>query len=119
MALTISEAFLASRVGGETLLLEVLLDSLESVSLELPVLEPELDLDDLLTLPLALARAAATASLLRVRLRWSSREGAGGLAALTRIIPGDGARLLGAGGFISAALSLAAFLSETMTEGDT
>lgn len=33
--------------------------------------------------------------------------------------PGDGARRLGAGGFINAALSLAAFRSETMTDGDT
>jgi hypothetical protein len=34
-------------------------------------------------------------------------------------VPGDGARFLGAGGFIRAALSLAAFLSDTITEGDT
>lgn len=33
--------------------------------------------------------------------------------------PGDGARLRGAGGFIRAALSLAAFLSETITDGET
>lgn len=34
-------------------------------------------------------------------------------------LPGEGAFFLGAGGFIKAALSIAAFLSETITDGDT
>lgn len=35
------------------------------------------------------------------------------------ILPGEGARLFGAGGFIKAALSFAAFLSDTITDGET
>lgn len=64
---------------------------------------------------MTLAKAAAIASLLLLLL-----NGAGGFAALlSLIIPGEGARFFGAGGFIRAALSLAAFLSETITEGET
>lgn len=119
IAFTISVAFLASLVDEELLLLDELLLSLESESLELAELDPELDFDIRLVRLLTLAMAAATASLLRA-LPKSSLRGAGGLAALlTRIIPGDGTLLLGAGGFIKAALSLAAFLSDTMIEGDT
>lgn len=81
------EALRASRTGVELLRLDEELDSLLSDSLELPELEPELDFTERLLLPLALTRAAATASLLRAWPR-SSREGAGGLAAaLTLIIP--------------------------------
>lgn len=98
--------------------LDELLEPDESESLEL---EPELSDDDFedLRRPLTRANAAASAILLRVRPNWSSLTGAGGLVAPARIIPGDGARFRGAGGFIRAARSLAALRSETMTEGDT
>jgi len=78
-------AFLTSRLGGELLRLDELLDSLLSESLELPELEPELDLDERFARLFTRAKAAATANLLRARSM--SFEGAGGLAALTRIIP--------------------------------
>jgi len=104
------------RDGGEILSLELELDDDESESLdELPVLEPDDEREDF-RLCFTLANAAAS---FLVRPSTLDDEGAGGFCAPTLIIPGDTAFFLGAGGFIKAALSFAAFRSETITDGET